>query len=117
MPSSFRVHHKQKNTADGVAVEFHESDLGYPLDAAVGNFQITCKALGGGTWGVDGLFKDAVWRELQATGVLVEASVFHVVEKFAVLGVRVKFAAVAPGTTTVVTVSAQGREHRFSTGV
>lgn len=116
MASSFRVHHKQKNSADGTTTEFHESDFGYPLDAAVGNFQITCKTLGGGTWGVEGLFKDDIWRELQAA-TLTQPSVFHIDEKYALLGFRVKFANVAGGTTTVITVSAQGRGHRFSSGV
>ena len=67
MSASFRVHHRQKTSTSGATTEFHESDFGYPLDAAIGNFQVTCKTLGGGTWGVEGLFFDAIWRELHAT--------------------------------------------------
>lgn len=78
----------------------------------VGQLQVVCKDLGNaGTWGVDALFDDDTWREVQATN-LALVGVFTT-DKI-VRALRVKFANLAPGDNPIATLSVVGRTLRHS---
>lgn len=100
--------------AGATSVVIGRNEVGFPLDAAAGCYQLVTDGVGAGTWGVDALFPDEVWRNVQAA-TLVQASVWTLDEKFVVRGLRVIYANLA-GATPSATFSAQGRIIRAGFG-
>lgn len=103
--------------SNGATVVIDKNLVGFPLDAAQGNYQITVSDLGPGdgvdaSWKVDFLMGDGVWRAANPEST--EQEFYLCSDQFVVKAFRVIFAHLGAATPKVYFV-AQGRTLRFST--
>ena len=113
MTTIFRKQLDMSTPAAGAStVVLNRSSLGASINADLGAVQLTVGGLDGGTWQVEGLFGDGVWRLLPSATSLAAAALFLVSEDWVVEQLRVTTAAMGVSASRYVYVAEQGRKVR-----
>lgn len=102
---------KRKSITGTGPVVFSRDSFGYALDVDFGQYQLTCKGMDGGTYGVEILCLDDIWRSV-ATGKAL-ADIVHIGEQFHFQQIRVTYAGLGGAAVPVATLSATGRHYAW----
>ena len=113
MTTIFRKKLNMSTPAAGAStVVLDRASLGASINADLGAVQLAVGGLDGGTWQVEGLFGDSVWRLLPSATSLAAAALFLVSEDWVVEQLRVTTAGMGGSAAPYVYVAAQGRKVR-----
>jgi len=96
----------------GTSVQFDFDTVGHKIDGDYGNYQVVCKGMDGGTFAIDLLGPDDVYRPF-ATGKTVNDIVL-IPDGNHFQAIKVTFAALGVNAAAVATLSAMGRLVRYS---
>jgi len=115
MSSIFRKKLDMSTPSAGAStLTLSQANMGASINGDLGAVQLTVGGVDGGTWQVEGLFGDGVWRLLPSATSLAAAALFLVLEDWVVEQLRVTTAGMGGSAAPYVYVAAQGRKMRTS---